>query len=479
MNNTFTCFASAYLVKSGTPPSLTNPVKVGGVITTEDRDIDGEIISKSSDFSYFEGGFGKIKYEHGIGNTDIKEPYSFIGSPIKLIRKGRETHFIGELYPFDPNTDEQKTPQRKLAKAAYGLLLEMEEHNKRHPEAPQRVGWSIEGDYIEKDNKTGLVKARVANVVLTTKPRNMKTYAQIIKSLSVGYGMTPSTQVGFGALRKESLDGSTKNSHLETNSKGAKKMKKYKADVYNEAIKAGKSEDEARKEANEFEANQETEYSNNMASATKSLSGSKEKLTKSIEFANNALEIEISADIESHKMALNKSLNTGIGEEFDAAQFLIEEAKAVHKSLEIMDALTKKVDLLAKSIVVMNEASIDRVDSALVDRDILTDTRAKLMGLRKGFQTYVDKKSRGTGFTTLTEKAINDLYIADNNAIIASGPVTKNDYLVALDALAEENKVSKSLPVKFETNIGSFSPEFILTEKEMNLVKSKHSELHK
>ena len=84
----FSFFADAYLAKSG---NKNEPYRVGGILTTEDRDSDGEIV-KSVDWSYFTGGFGKIKYEH----NDIKGPDAIIGFPTKLFKSGKAHHFEGE-----------------------------------------------------------------------------------------------------------------------------------------------------------------------------------------------------------------------------------------------------------------------------------------------------------------------------------------------------------------------------------------------
>ncbi len=471
-NNSFSFFAPAYLVKSGTP-SPNNPVRVGGVITTTDRDIDGEIISKSSDFSYFENGFGKIKYEH----TDYKEPYSFIGSPLKLIRKGTQTHFIGELYPFDPNKEKQDTPQKELAKAAYGLLQEIEDHNRRHPESLQKAGWSIEGDILEKNNKTGLVKARVVNVVLTTKPRNMKTYAQTMKSLSVGYGMNPATQTGFGAVREESLDGDRNKSHFHKG-KGVKIMKTKKM-VYDEAIEAGKTPEEATKLANEFEAEKEKSFGEDFVKSEKSLGNAKDKLTKSIETSKEVLGIDVASDVALHKSNLTKSLKNEIGEEVDYGKFFLEQAKMNADTLEMVDAISRKVDLVAKSIITRNEADIERIESDSSLQGMIYDTRAKVAGVKKGIELYFGKLAKSTGLTTLTEEQLSKLSIEDNNNVVDDSPMSKNDYLKSLDILAEEGKVEKSLPARFESNAGLFAPDFILTPNEMQLVKSKHLELSK
>src|SRR4030042_1835631 len=174
----FKFFANAYIQKGGAPKT---GVKVGGVITTENIDIDGEEIVPI-DWSYIDSGFGKIKYEHSV----FKGPEAVIGYPTKHLTKGKATHFEGDLIPFDPDLSEDKlTPQERLAKSTYTLLEHIDEYNSTNPPIPQRAGWSIEGNVVKsKSLKPGKVGARIINIVFTTEPRNMDTFATIIKSLS-------------------------------------------------------------------------------------------------------------------------------------------------------------------------------------------------------------------------------------------------------------------------------------------------------
>ena len=448
MNNKFTFFSEAFLEKSVDAPSLTNPVRVGGIITTEDRDIDNEIISKSSDFSYFEGGFGKIKFEH----KDYKEPHSIIGFPTKLIRKGGQVSFEGELIPFDPTLSKQPTLQKELAKATYDLLLEMEEHNKRHPGMPQKGGWSIEGEYLSKSKQTGLVKARVVNVVFTTKPRNMSTYAEILhKSLEVGYGMSPETQTGFGALRKESLQG-TKN-HATKNNKGENKMFKTKEEVYKEAISNGKSVEEARKAALDFESDKNKTVTDSFTSAEKSLGTSKELLEKSIKTAQDVNTFEVELDLESYKKGLSKSIQFEEGEEntFEVIPFFKAQSKILSKSLEAIEAITKKVDTLAKSVELMGEARVNEIESASFSQNGIALIRQELQTMEKSLQLFARGIQKSVGNTLTSDLA--SIKVDDNDAEPkGSKQLNKSQTLDILEGLVKEEKVDSRAVTRYESS---------------------------
>lgn len=445
-SNRFSFFAPAYLEKSTSTagPTLTNPVKVGGVITTPDKDTDGERISKSSDFSYFTGGFGKIKFEH----KEYKEPYSIIGFPTQLIQKGQDTHFKGELIPFDPSLEKQPTVQKELAKAAFDLLREIEDHNKRHPNNLQKAGWSIEGEYLSKDKNTGLVKARIINVVLTTKPRNMKTYAEIIKSLEVGYGMSPDTQTGLGALRKESLDGNNKNQ-----SQGVKKMVfKNANDVYKSALAEGKSEDEARKLADQFMQDKTSKTEEDYSNAEKSIGSAKEKLEKSIELANGIADNNIEFEVDTLTSKLNKSIQFDEDEGIQIEKFFKAQNGIVIKSLEAIESINNKVNDLAKSVALVAEAQKEMGTSDSFVKDIATVTSEEIQSLRNNL----------VGFMGMVKKSLNvnvhpanlDSYNIDDQGGSTEPNIkmTKSLTIEALEALKEEGKVSEDQISMYDTS---------------------------
>lgn len=433
----FNAFAQGYLIKSG---NKNTPYKVGGILTTEDRDIDGEIL-KSIDWTHFTGGFGKIKYEH----DEIKGPGAIIGFPTKLMKKGRETHFEGDIIPFDMDLPEEKlTAQQRLAKSTITLLQHIEEFNKRNPHAPQRAGWSIEGEVIEKNKKSGLVKARVADVVFTTKPRNMHTFAQILKSLNVGYGMEPETQTGFGATRKESF-GTNKNH----SSKGEKKMRTKEA-VYAECLKKGMSREEAKKKADEFENERIQMLESKQDVAEKSLGVSRDALKKSLDTANEALEIEVNADIDGTRKRIEKSLRTNKdGEVEDIGDFLSEVQNTSLRSLEMVEKLSEKVDKIAKSLSARVEADLSSLDSVLYLQDAVTESNDQVVSLRSGLASLVKSLQSNSNNLIPSERAQS--FSFDDNDKEQEGELTKSQTVTVLDKLAEAGDIDSSEVIKYES----------------------------
>lgn len=338
-NNKFSFFAPAYLCKSGSGNQTS--IKIGGVISTEERDADGEIVlTKGLDFGYFDGGWGKIKYEHDSPLS--KEPDNIIGFPTKLVKSNKSVSFEGELIPFDESTpDELLTPQQKSAKSAYGLLKAIEEHNEKNPHKPQKVGYSIEGEYLQRDRKTGIVqKARITNVVLTTKPKNTTTLATLMKSLQVGYGMTPETQTGFGATREESVAGNVKS---QISQEGERQMTfKSKEEAKKYFLSQGLSEEEAEKKATEAVPDV----------AEKSVSASKDYFEKSIETAKEVEVIQPDINPEALTKSLTKSLQSmQSGDKVDLSDYFVAKQETDLSVLEAVSVMLEKQDLLAKSLL--------------------------------------------------------------------------------------------------------------------------------
>lgn len=354
MDNKFSFFAPAYLKKSS---SGKNGYKIYGVISSETRDTQNEVLlTKGLDLSYLENGWGKIKYEHD--NFLSKEPDNIIGFPERVIRKGGVIEFEGSLIPFDENVpDDMLTPQQRATKSAVGLMKAIEEYNALHPDKPQKIGFSVEGEYLERDRATGIVmKARVRNVVLTTKPVNTTTFAKLVKSLSVGYGVTPETQTGFGATRLESIDG-----YKQQFYKGDSKMvfkdfeeaKKY-------FLSQGLSEEEAIKKAKEVMEKQSQKTNegssepptNDISEVQKSVAI--DSLKKSIAIASSVEEVQPDFEADTLSQKLIKSVETlHRGDNIDLSDYFTAKQETDVSVLEGVVAMLEKQDLLAKSIVAL------------------------------------------------------------------------------------------------------------------------------
>jgi hypothetical protein len=456
--DTFEFFVPAKLIKSGTPGE---PARVRGVISTEDRDIDKEIL-KSLDYSILKSGFGKIKFEHDDEN--MKEPYNIIGAPIKVIQKGTETFFEGELFYTPGTPDAQLNTQQKLAKSAYDLLENIENFNKRNPETPQRIGWSVEGQYLAKDKKTGFVKARVVNVVLTTKPRNMHTFAEIIrKSLEVGYGMTPDTQTGFGATRKESISNNFNNQTGD--------LKMNKEGIYKSCRAKGLSHEEAVKEANEWESKKNKEMNDSYGAAEKSLNSTKEALKKSISFADEALTMDVDFEVEELEKSMKKSLATNDKGEIDDLGPFLKLLKDV--TLRIYDASDKIFNqnlTLAKSIKSLAEAGVEKIDQQEFMVKSLASVSGEIELQRNGLITLTNVLRKSSGGRLLTD-GLQDIKVGEDGKE-PEALLSKAQKLEVLNQLAHENKLDHRVVTMYEsTNVLAPQHEQLIKSTLNNLKK--------
>ncbi|HEX2868724.1 MAG TPA: hypothetical protein VHO03_16910 [Ignavibacteriales bacterium] len=452
----FTFFVPAYLAKSGTGAKS---YRVGGLLSTEKKDADGEnIITKGLELDYFDGGFGKIKYEHDT--KILHEPDNIIGFPDTVKKSTRGLFFEGGLIPFEGIPEDQLTPQAKMSKSAYGLLKSVEEWNRLHPEKPQKVGWSIEGEYLKREG--GIVhKARITNVVLTTKPKNTGTFAQIIKSLETGYALSPEDKTGFGALQLESIDKCNKN-----NSKGEKKMFKSKEEAYKAYLEQGMSEDEAKKKAEEFKP----ELSANIAEeAFKSFASSKDSFQKAINSVKEAGDIKTEASAVEMKKSLENSIETmkkSKPEEINLTDYFEAKQTADVKMLENQEVLGQKVDLLAKSIMAIAEglSQIAGGNESFQKSLNLMSQAEKLTA--QGVTILLKGKTQQSGLTT---DFLQQFRFEDNNK--EKKELTKGQKIRVLSELAKEGKVPTQAVIEAEN--GYVAPVY------EDMVKAKATEMFK
>ncbi len=419
------------------------------------------------DSTYFTGGFGKIKYEH----HEFKGPAAFVGFPTKLFKKGKKTFFEGELIPFDPDVpDEKLSMQQRNAKGLVSLLQHMEDFNKRHPNAKQKAGWSIEGDYLAKSKQTGKVKARLVDVVFTTKPVNLFTFAELIKSLEVGYAHGVTDQGGFGATRESSLEGDNKNLTNNNNSRGITKMKS-KEEVYKSCRSKGMDHEAALKEADEWEKKHAGEMAEHEGMAKKSIADTKTALEKSVASANAVEDMDIDFNIDGHKKALAKSVEVDPkSNEVDVTAFMTESQNVSLKVLEALEVMDKEVKELAKSISTLASANIAILDSENYSNEMATEAVNKVNSLEKGLATLTrviaNKPVAGTN------DYLSGLKVEDNNNGGEGKQLTKSQQLQAVDALIEEGKIPDKVATEFEI-IGA------VPKKYEAIVKAKANELFK
>ena len=152
---------------------------VRGVMTSDDKDEENDVISpEGMDCSYFlEKGW--IKYEHG------NNPNQFIGEPI-AVKVGRFKHPTLDKSVNGVYVEGRLYRNRELAKQAVQTIEDLQKSNTK-----RRMGWSIEGSVRERCRKTGkIVKSVLRNVVLTMNPVNTMTWVELAKSFAKNHELT-------------------------------------------------------------------------------------------------------------------------------------------------------------------------------------------------------------------------------------------------------------------------------------------------
>lgn len=200
--------------------------KIRGLASTEDRDLQGEIVKQSGlDFTPIREGKGLFNWNHK------SDPQFILGKVDKAETTEKGTMVEGYLFDKVDN-----------AKAVIQIMESLK------PEDKSRIQMSIEGKIIERDSvdPTTINRARVEKVALTLDPVNPSTYAEFAKSLTPGASVAsegdaeeylripksqfnemmdkiektlsvgdsgtgaPGARTGGGALAAESLDGKVK-----------------------------------------------------------------------------------------------------------------------------------------------------------------------------------------------------------------------------------------------------------------------------
>lgn len=352
---------------------------VFGEISNTDRDEQKEsLIQKSLDFSYFDSN-GVIKYEHGKG------PENVIGKPLHRLTNERCTIIKGVLFPKG----------HRCADATWEMIEYVEKLNKSLPPDQQMsVGWSLEGDYVDKKRSYGgAVKgAKIYNVVITPNPVLKSTYlrmmqehnAPILKSLCATPVETDvSKKTGGDAIVAENIDNEIKSTVVdpEVGKDGKKKkkkdtqpkndkqeeyvMKSFK--TYQEAVEhfvsLGRSQEEADELAKSLDLTKEE------VGGGEELSGIKKSLADIKGFIMNLgksnpggetiiepEEIEADPDLEETEVDAteflkgladgNERIFTGLEAISDALE------KSLNELVEIVGTLSEKVDGMEKSLTV-------------------------------------------------------------------------------------------------------------------------------
>lgn len=411
MDKTFRFFVPLELQKSEEDPE---GWFVRGVISTKTKDFDGEtVVQKGLDFDTYFRDNGFIKYEHRHDT-----PENIIGVPFNPEVSDNETRIKGVLFK-----------SVRMAKKVYELAKSLEEHNLKHPTNQRQLGWSIEGKYLNRDPKTGMVeKALVTNVVITPNPKNTDTYLELCKSLKAGYGTSPETQTGGGALRKESLEGSPKEELPSTKEKT--QFDNYD-DAYAHFTAQGLSHEEASKKAK------------------KSLKQEAKKAMDEKEF--EALKGEVT-ELKDMMKSLTESKTVAPGggsdEEFidgtELVRDISEKLETITKSLgETREGYDNALKEIAKglgsvgehiSTIAETQENLNQEFSELKKAQEETDKLVKAIARQDG----------GVAFSNLAEERIGE--------DVAEGTLTKSQVTEILTDMALEGKLPGPVVTSFELN---------------------------
>lgn len=162
--NTFTLWTPVETFEKATDPTDYDNMRLKGIASTEDEDLDREVLES--------GGFavdylldrGFINWHHQAKQM----PAAIIGEPehAEITEKG--LYVEGKLYD---------TP---IARQAYDMAKTLKTQSKR-----RRLGWSIEGIPLERSGKR-IKKAMCTGLALTHSPKNASTWADLAKAFTDG-----------------------------------------------------------------------------------------------------------------------------------------------------------------------------------------------------------------------------------------------------------------------------------------------------
>ncbi len=159
------------LVKSEANDSEPMTARIGGIVSTEGIDQQGDkVVQGGIDWTYALSK-GWFNYEHKqgpdnvLGHPDKIEPTMYKGSPA--------TRIEGVLYLHKP-----------LAREIYQTAMALEK-----AQSTRRLGFSVEGQVTMRDQER-IVKSKVLNIAITAHPVNAEARFDVLKSLAaaaVGY----------------------------------------------------------------------------------------------------------------------------------------------------------------------------------------------------------------------------------------------------------------------------------------------------
>ena len=207
--------------------------KIGGIISTESKDQQGETIDQSGvDWNYFLK-HGWFNYEHKQG------PENILGHPELVYETNADgktaTKVEGVLYLH-----------KAKAKEVYETAMAMKKAGVK-----RKLGFSVEGQVLERQNKK-IKKARVLNVAITAHPVNPDARLEVLaRSLGYQTPAKPDPDASLSPLVPQSMGSElpSKKPTLKNNSQGkisSAKLAQLLTQVFPE-IPFGKASEMARR----------------------------------------------------------------------------------------------------------------------------------------------------------------------------------------------------------------------------------------
>lgn len=168
VDHSFEFFMPAGLTKGHKVKTESNPLtdwRVGGVASTEDRDLEGErIMQKGIDLSYMNSGWGVFNWNHEKGPQNLLGPIDYIEN----LRKGLWTE--GYLWKHKPTAQE-----------VFGILSSVPEGEK------SPLGFSVQGKVRARSDNGNIAKCLIREVAITHCPVNQATYTDLLKTFEDDY----------------------------------------------------------------------------------------------------------------------------------------------------------------------------------------------------------------------------------------------------------------------------------------------------
>jgi hypothetical protein len=188
---------------SKTDEDAYNSRKIAGIMSTDRRDRQGEVVvAKGLDFDEF------LKAGH-FNDNHSQETSAIVGYP-ERVQYHNSLHEFGLDKASGWSCEGYVLKGTKRADGIWELA-------KALSEVPtKKLGFSIEGKVLRRADKT-IEKAKIRNVAITNCPVNTdcswdtleKSFYEpdmAMKAMTAGYGSSPEGQSGGGALRSEDLD---------------------------------------------------------------------------------------------------------------------------------------------------------------------------------------------------------------------------------------------------------------------------------